>query len=473
MPSLPVVHAFCDDALAELDATALATAIRDGELSALEVTEAAIARAERVNPTINAIQFTGYEMARNAARKVKPGSATFAGVPTFAKDNLNIRGLPTNAGTSAFTAVPMNVEDPFASQYLAQGLICLGKSRLPEFGFNATTEFQDRQPARNPWNPAHSTGASSGGAAALVAAGVVPIAHANDGGGSIRIPAACCGLVGLKPSRGRLPSPEASARLPIDLAVEGVVTRSVRDTANFYAEAARHYTAKNMAAIGHVTGPATRRLKIGVVYDSIIGESCDTDTQTAVALNARLLEQLGHQISEFRMPVPTSFVNDFSAYWGFLAFMVSKLGRVIFDPEFDASKLDNLSKGLGRLYQRQMLKTPWIINRLRNIPRVYAEIFRDYDVVLSPVLGHATPELGHLSPAQDFETLYDRLMRYVCFTPFNNIAGGPAIALPLGQSATGLPLGLHFSAAHGNEKTLLELAFELEAARPWRRIQDF
>ncbi|MDT4939080.1 MAG: amidase, partial [Pseudonocardiales bacterium] len=196
------MHAFGDDVLGDLDGTALARLIVAREVSAVEVIEAAIARAEQVEPALDAVQVTDYERARASARQPRPGP--FGGVPTFVKDNTDVAGLPTSHGSEAFRGNVAKADAPFTTMLTGLGLVSLGKSRLPEFGLNASTEFMTQPPTRNPWNPAYSSGASSGGAAALVAAGVVPLAHANDGGGSIRIPAACCGLVGLKPTRGRV-----------------------------------------------------------------------------------------------------------------------------------------------------------------------------------------------------------------------------------------------------------------------------
>ena len=463
------VHAFGNDVLGDHDATALAALLKSREISVAEVVAAAIARSDKVNPQLNAIQFTCFERARNTAGHKPEG--LFAGVPTFIKDNTQLAGLPTSHGAQAFVSLPARTTDPFARQYLAQGFVCLGKSRLPEFGFNASTEFMGLPPTRNPWNTAYSPGASSGGSAVLVASGVVPIAHANDGGGSIRIPAACCGLVGLKPTRGRLLSPEMSRQLPINLASEGVVTRSVRDTANFYAEAERYHKDAGLPALGLVEGPGRRRLRVGLAYDSIMGTT-DTGTRATVEATALLLQGLGHEVTEIALPIPASFASDFSVYWGLLAFMVSTFGKQMLDPEFAADRLDNLSKGLAALYRRKALTTPMVLYRLKQIRQTYASMFEHCDVVLSPVLAHTTPRLGYLSPELDFDTLFGRLLQYVSFTPLNNIAGGPGISLPMGATENGLPIGVHMSARDGDERSLLELAFELEAAKPWRRIQD-
>lgn len=464
------VHGFADDALGDDDAVGVAERIRAGKVSAVEVVQAAIARAAKVTPLLNAVQLEDFGAALE--RAARPGTGAFAGVPTFVKDNTDLQGLPTGHGSRAVNPRPARADGAFARQFLAQGFICLGKSRLPEFGLNASTEFAGAAPTRNPWHPHYSPGASSGGAAALVAAGVVPIAHANDGGGSIRIPAACCGLIGLKPTRGRLLDPESARALPVKIVAEGVVTRSVRDTAQFYAGAEVYFRNPRLPAIGFVQGPAKRRLRVGLVFDSITGHRTDEATRATVESTARLLESMGHQLDEMPLPVSRTFADDFSIYWGMLSFLIASFGKQVMSPDFDRAKLDNLTVGLGALYKQNFWKTPAVVYRLRRSAREYARIFEGYDVVLSPVLAHTTPKLGFLSPEHDFDVLFDRLLKYVSFTPLNNASGGPGISLPMGATAEGLPIAVHFSANHGAERTLLELAFELEAARPWRRIQD-
>jgi amidase len=233
------IHAFGPDLLADHDAVALADLVRRREVSPVELAETAITRVEKVNGALNAVQLADYERALAEAAKLPTG--LFAGVPTFVKDNTDLQGLPTGHGSRAVPRIPAAADGAFARQFLSLGFTVLGKTTLPEFGFNCSTEYQGSPPTRNPWHTGYSCGGSSGGAAALVAAGAVPIAHANDGGGSIRIPAACCGLVGLKPSRGRLLEAEWARMLPVKIIAEGVVTRTVRDTAHFFAGAEQYW----------------------------------------------------------------------------------------------------------------------------------------------------------------------------------------------------------------------------------------
>ena len=331
-------------------------------------------------------------------------------------------------------------------------------------------------PTCNPWNTEFSSGASSGGSAALVAAGVVSIAHANDGGGSIRIPAATCGLVGLKPTRGREIFDAHASSMPVNIVSNGVLTRTVRDTAAFLAQVERYRPAPQLRPVGLVEGPAKRRLRIGLVMRSLPGIPVDEDTRKAVENTARILADLGHSVREIGLPLPEkellAFQDDFQHYWSLLGFAVQNFGKWTLDPSFDRSQTDALTRGLSKRFIRNFWKTPQTIRRLRRSEANYHRAFADLDIMVSPVLAHTTPRLGHLSPANGVDVLFPRLLAYVAFTPLNNASGGPAISMPLGCTADGLPIGIQLSADHGNETALLEVAFELEAAQPFRRITD-
>lgn len=465
------IHAFSDDALGEGDAVELVGRLRRGEVSVREVTEAAIARTKKVDPLLRGVELACFDRARSNAATGNAGY--FAGVPTFVKDNSDVAGLPTGHGSAAVNAPAAKADDPFVAQYLALGYTLLGKSALPEFGLNATSEFIHRDPCRNPWNVAYSTGGSSGGSAALVASGAVPIAHANDGGGSIRIPAACCGLVGLKASRGRHQEKPALRHMPVKLINEGVVTRSVRDTARFFAEAESCFHNPALPRIGLVEGAGASRLRIGLWTDTVTGGELDAATRNALDDTARLMESLGHRVEPIPVPLKSSFVEDFGLYWSLLAFIVEKTGRRALGPDFDPTQLDGLTRGLSSRFKRKFYKAPQFIWRLRRSYHEYARCFENVDVVLSPVLSHTTPPLGNISPEVEFEALFARLMQYVGFTPWANASGGPAISLPAGISGDCLPLSIQLFANHGAERTLLELAYELEAARPFPKIQDY
>ncbi|MBV9485389.1 MAG: amidase [Frankiaceae bacterium] len=462
----PRVHAFTDDALGTHDAVSLAALVRNGEVTAEELASAAADRARAVDPQLNAVQLDLFDRPRIAGNR----DAALYGVPTFVKDNTDVRGLPTNNGSEAYQAPPAKHDGAYARQFLATGVTLLGKSRLPEFGFNASTEYMTEPPVRNPWNTDHSVGASSGGSAALVAAGVVPIAHANDGGGSIRIPAANAGLVGLKPSRHQHIDGEQASHLPINMISEGVVSRTVRDTAAFLAAAEDHWRNPAIPPLGKVQGPADRQLRVGLVLGTVNGAPIDTETRAAVENTARLLEKAGHVVEPMSLPVTDQFAEDFLQYWALLADLACGTGKLILDRGFDKTRCDGLTLGLRDYHRSNLRRTPGALRRLRKISREHADMFGHVEVVLSPVLAHPAPELGYLSPTLPFETLIERLTEYVVFTPLNNIAGTPAISLPMAMAQTGVPIGVQLSAGYGDERTLLELAYTLEAEQPFATI---
>jgi amidase len=453
-------HAFSDDALGSLDGLGLAAWIRDREVSRREVLEAALARLAKIDG-LHAVQLVDEQRALDAP----PVPGAFSGVPTFIKDNVDVAGWPTNQGSEAFVARPANRTSVAARTFLSTGLVPLGKSRMPEIGLNASTEFMTGEPVRNPWDPAYSAGASSGGAAALVAAGVVPLAHANDGGGSIRIPAAACGLVGLKPTRGRWAPDPLDRVMPVRLVSNGCLSRTVRDTAHLLAHTERPGP---LPPVGLVEGPSSRRLRIGLVRNSIRGET-DPETQAALRKTADLLTELGHVVEEMTLPLDEQFAQDFRLYWGFCGWFVAKAGPRVF-PGWDATKADGLTLGLVDYFAQHRSGFVGAVRRLRASRHAYAELFRTRDLVLSPTLSHTTPEIGYLSPTVPFDVLFERLRDYAGFTPINNAAGSPAVSLPLGQTSDGRPLGIHFSAAHGDERTLLEIAYQLEEAQPFPRL---
>jgi amidase len=463
------VHAFGDDALGDLDAIGLSEAIRSGRVSRADVVEAAIARADAVNPALNGLAYKAFDQARKTA-SANPSTGFFSGVPTFFKDNVDVAGQPTMRGADAWTPFDAAADGQFTQLYLATGLTPLGKTQMSEFGFSASAEHPRLGPVRNPWDTDYTAAASSSGSGAFVAAGVVPISHANDGGGSIRIPAACNGIVGLKPSRGRLPLDPELSRMPVGIVAHGVLTRSVRDTAAFYREAEHIWRNQKLPPIGDVTEAGRQRLRIAVATRSVLRE-CSPELRELTLKTAGLLEELGHRVEHIdQHPLPESFVNDFVLYWGFLALAQVRSGRRAFGKSFDRHKLDALTLGLDRHTSRNLHRLPRAIMRLRGIRRQSAEFFRSYDVLLTPTLADPTPPIGYLAPT-DYQQVIDRLTDWVAFTPLQNVSGDPAISLPLAQTADGMPVGMMLAADIGQEALLLELAYELEQARPWARIQ--
>jgi len=462
------VHAFGDDALGDHDAVGLVAALHSGAVSIPEVVDAAIARAERVQPELNGIAFEAFDRARADARDPRPGF--FAGVPTWIKDNVQAAGMPTMEGADAWEPVPATRDGDFARMFLATGLVPLGKSQLSEYGFSPSAEHPRLGAVRSPWDTRRTSGASSAGSAAMVAAGVVPLAHANDGGGSIRIPAAVNGLVGLKPTRDRLAQDAVLRQMPVRIISDGVLTRSVRDTAAFLREAEKVYRALHLPPIGDLTRPVRRRLRIGVHTDGV-GRGATPEVTSLTLEVAALLEELGHHVQHAESPVSAGFPEDFLLYWSSLAFFLLRSGRRSHGRSWRPANLDNVTRGLARNARRQLHRLPGAVRRLRRTRAASAEFFTRYDVVLTPTLATETPEVGWLDPTQDFELVMDRIRGWVAFTPLQNATGDPAVSLPLATTRLGLPLGMMFGAGAGREATLIELAYELEEARPWSRIQ--
>jgi amidase len=465
------VSAFTDDALGDHDAVGLVEALASGAVSSTELIEAAIARTEQVNPELNGLAYEAFARARERASAKRPYGGYFNGVPTFIKDNIAVEGMPMTMGADAWDPKPPTEDGDFARAYLSTGLIPLGRTRMSEFGFSGSAEHPRLGAVRNPWNLDYTAGASSSGSGAFVASGVVPIAHANDGGGSIRIPAACDGLVGLKPSRGRVPLDKEVRAAPVKIVADGALTRSVRDTAALFRELERAYRNPKLPPIGDITGPGKRRLRVAVCTQSIARDASPEVTELTLK-TAALLEQLGHRVTTIDNPVPAWFKDDFLLYWAFLAFAIVRGGGMMFGPTFDRRKLDHLSLGLDATAARNLHRVPLAVARLSRSHRITARLGRQYDVVLNPTLAELTPRIGHLDPMADYDQIIDRLIAWVGFTPLQNATGDPAISLPLAQSADGLPVGMMFSSTVGQEATLLELAYELEEAKPWVRIQD-
>ncbi len=462
------ISAYCDDVMGTLDGVELAKQISAGEIQASEVVEASIARAKLVNPRLNAIVTETFDQALEDVKEMKSGPLT--GVPSFIKDTDDVKGVPTSYCSRALPERPARKSSKFVEQFLSVGLVSLGKTSLPEFGLTATTESLAHGATHNPWNLDHSTGGSSGGSAALVAAGVVPLAHGNDGGGSIRIPAACCGLVGLKPSRGRLEKVDGSELLFVNILHQGVLSRSVRDTAAFYTGAEKYYRNSNLPEIGLVQYPGKQRLKIGLFTDNPLKTDVHPETIAITAGTGKLCEELGHMVEEIPTPFHEQVMFDFMVYWGMMAFSIDLFGKKIIASGFNRKKLEECTIGMSRLFRENLFKAPFVIRRLFKFARHYEDIFKKYDILLSPTLSHPPPELGYIGPEVEFDTVLERVAMFASFTPVQNISGAPAISLPMGHSSDGLPIGLQFAAAYGQEKLLLELAFELEEARPWPRI---
>ncbi len=462
------ISAFTDDALGTMDAVAVAEAIANGKISAQEAAEAAIARAEKVNGELNAIAIKIYDTAREQT-KTKP-HGDFFGVPTFIKDNDNMKGLPTQLGTYAFTSKLAKRNSKFVDQYLSIGVNPLGKSTLPEFGLICSTENPNWGITRNPWNTDYTTGGSSSGSAALVASGVVPIATANDGAGSTRIPASCCGLVGLKPSRDRLINFDGSEVLPLNLGYQGVLTRTVRDTAAFYAAAEKHYCNPKLPAMGLVQHPGKKRLKV-LFFDNIaegkIGHQ-DADTYQTQLHAAKLMTSLGHTVEQIPFPFDIGEMSQhFLNYYGFFAFAFTSMSGLMVKAKVDKKQLENFTTGLSAQFKKNALKLPKSLRILKKSGAEAERYLEEYDLIMTPVLSQKVPKIGHFNMELPYQEIAHRAVSFASYTGLQNVTGSPAISIPMSTSSDGLPIGVQFIAPFGQDKTLLELAYEIEMAQPW------
>lgn len=450
------------------DGTELAAKIERKELSALEAIDSAIARAEAMNPKLNFLVSDTFERARDRARA---GGLTgpFAGVPYLVKDMYDVAGVITRWGTRA-TAIlpPATTDSPQVQAMEAAGLVIIGKTSLGEFGFLPTTEPLAFGPTRNPWDPTRTPGGSSGGSAVAVAAGVVPMADAADGGGSIRIPASACGLFGLKPSRGRMVGEQTPAA-GYDVTVEHGLTRSVRDSARLFAAMERTGTNTPLPPVGVVAGPSSRRLRVGYLAVSMVGREPDPEVSDALDTTASLLEQLGHRVEPTVAPFDAGqFSQDFAALWAAAAAEVVALFRELATVEPDESMLEPLTLAMSRLSQdRGADDLDAVRARLDTIGPRYQQWFEELDVILSPVLAQPPVLVGAIAGDVTVEDMIDRLDSFAAYTPLHNIVGAPAMSVPLAWTDSGLPVGSHFAARTGDERSLFELAYELEEALPW------
>ena len=438
-----------------------ARALHARELTAEQVVEAAIDRAQ-ANEGLGAIVTDSFDRARGQLAGGLNGP--FAAVPTFIKDLAQVEGVRTAWGSAASGQHVSKRSEAIVRLFESLGFVALGKSATPELGLTGTTEPLAFSVCRNPWNHAYSTGGSSGGAAALVAAGVVPLAHASDGGGSIRIPASCCGLVGLKPSRGRLDM-QASKFLPVNLACDGVVAREVGDVYAFF-RAVRRPSASIDDLL--LPGRDMTSLRIALFVDSPRGSEVHADNRTAVRQAGARCAALGHHVDEIGCPFPAQVMEDFYDYWKGLAWGQADWGSVLIHRGWNSSRVEPFTKALSKAFRsewRRILTT--VVPRLRRFSATYRAYFEDVDVLICPTAASPTPPLGYLSTEQPFDTAIDRIQRFVAFTPIQNVAGGPALSLPLGQCQNRLPIGVQFCAAPGQDDLLLQLGAQLQAAVPW------
>lgn len=460
MNDLPLADIF---RLGMLDAHDQAALLAKGELQVSDLVEAAITRIEVLDGQLAAVSHRAFALARERAM-CPSGAGALAGVPYLLKDSLEYPGMPTLAGSRSRRGVLAHAAYPFAERFDRQGLIPLGKSAMPEFGLMGTTEpLLASQPTRNPWAPSYSPGGSSGGAAAAVAAGLVPLAHGSDGAGSIRIPAACCGIVGLKPSRGAVVRTRSRHVLDDVLVADSLMSRSVRDTA--WAFAAAHPQAGRVM----LRGPLTPRLRIAVVEPNLFGASPDPEVREATRKAAALCEALGHHVEEITQPIDgAACMTALLTLWAHLAGDAVDAVRPTLGGGCLEDALEPWTRHLAEWANRlPVAALEQAYGQLAVLPGQLAAFHRNYDVVLSPVLRAPPPLLGTYAPDHAFEALRDGMFDWIGYTPLQNLAGTPAISLPLHWSAEGLPIGVMLATDRDREDVLLSLAYELEQAAPW------
>ncbi|PYC67433.1 amidase [Streptomyces tateyamensis] len=484
----------------EYDAVGLAELVARREVSAAELLEAAIARAEAVNGKVNAIVSPMYELARERAGQQLTGP--FAGVPFLLKDlHQDYAGRPTGSGCRALGSLAATEHSAVVQRWLDAGLVVFGKTNTPEFGAKGITEPEAGGATRNPWDLDRTSGGSSGGAAAAVAAGILPMAGASDGGGSIRIPAAACGLVGLKPGRGLVPAGPHFAEYLHGAATDGVVSRTVRDSAAMLDvltadpdPGGPFLAARPALPYADLARRTPQGLRIGFTTRSPLGTAVDPQAVAAVTDAAELLASLGHHVE----PAETG-IDEQRLAFDFLTMWCTQLAHTVAEVRRrtgagpDGFELDtHLLAAAGR-----KVKAPDYFaahDRWNGYNRALAAFHRRYDLLLTPTLARppvrigelATPApvravakvllrlglLGALAGTRAWEKAVIENLSATPFTQLANVTGRPAVSLPTYRTPQGLPLGVQFVGPLGGEGQLLALAGQLEQARPWHRTAD-
>ncbi len=449
-------------ALGQLDAHDQAGLVRAGELPADALIQAALLRIEALDPALRTVSHLDPDPARALPADASTTGAMH-GVPWLAKDSLDTPGMPTRSCSRSRTGRVLEHGFAYVDRLQATGLVAVGKSSMPEFGLLASTEPLAGPVTRNPWSLAHSPGGSSGGAGAAVAAGLVPLAQGSDGGGSIRLPASCCGIVGLKPGRDSTVRVRARHAIEDLLVADSLMSRSVRDTA--WGFAAAHVDPKRAM----VTGASTRRLRIAVIPHGLRGQTPHPDVADAIDRTATLCATLGHRVEAADWPLDGGdFLGAFEDLWSHLAADCVDATRALIGGARLEDALEPWTLGLAA--RAQALPSTALERAYRHLAQLPAQLgdfFGRHDVVLSPVVSAPPPLLGSYGPSVPTEQLMATMFDWVAYSPLQNMAGTPAISLPLFESRDGLPIGSMFAADRGQEDTLLALAYELEAALPW------
>ncbi|MXX07523.1 MAG: amidase [Gammaproteobacteria bacterium] len=465
-----------------MDALAMAQGLERGDFSRVELNERAIARAEQCNPALNAINLPLYEQGLERAGTLDEApepSGALAGVPFLLKDLSDLKGFHTSYGSELFRNYVARSSSPGVQLYEAAGLTILGKTNTPEFGLTLTTEPVATGPTRNPWHTDYSTGGSSGGAAAAVAAGIVPVAQASDGGGSIRIPASCCGLFGLKPSRGLTQAGTVLSENWSGMAVEHVVSRTVRDSAAFLdlitlpVDQNLFARPESPASFLAALDTPCPRLRIGIQDTHPTGEALDGECVEAVQAAAAHCESLGHVVEPFDHPLNYEALNSVMGQLVCVHTWRSIVrGLRYYKIELDEAPLERSTRFMaGRGAEIPAVDYLAARDLLRIAEKQMAKAHEQVDVIVSPVLAKTPAKLGWLDMNGEDQREYVRRFReYSGFTAVYNGTGQPSMSMPLHRTAEGLPVGVMFTAAWGGDLLLLQLAKQLEAAAPWPQI---
>ncbi len=452
----------------DLDGIAQASLVKKGEVSPKELIEAAINRIEAINPEINFLVNDDFDRALQRADSIDK-SAVFSGVPFLIKDLIPYAGMPFTLGSRFFSRPIARDVTPYANSIDKAGLITLGKTATSEFALLGSTETFLLGNTLNPWNREYSAAGSSGGSAAAVASRIVPLAHASDGGGSIRIPASVCGLFGFKPSVKRTVPAILFENDFTNLVSDHCVSISVRDSAAFLAATERKDQQAVLPPLGYIDRPIRQSLKIAVYNTILIGDLPEPEVLKALEHTARLCEQLGHEVIEVKAPkLDGKAISD--AFFILAGSAVDGVAGIIesIKGSYNDNDIEPFTQSLIEWYRtlpaESLAKAQKVLEYSKRIMSQYVDQF---DVVLCPTLGTLPQPLGYLSPRLDREELIRRTEKFAGFTPIHNITGLPAMSVPLCMTESGLPVGSHFTASIGDEAILLGLAYQLEEASPW------
>lgn len=451
------------------DMTAMRDALDSGRVTSAMLVDRAIDRAQAANARLNFIACPTFERARPQA--LEPRSGALAGIPTLIKDMVMEKGVSATWGSAALRDFVAPDDSPYTRALADAGLISIARSAIPEFGLNVVTESPLVGPTRNPWNPAYSPGGSSGGAGAAVAAGVVPVAHGSDGLGSIRHGAAPCGLVGLKPSRGRNAGEEAMRSI-VDLTVNGCVSRTVCDTAMWIEATQTRDPAAAFSPLPLVTVPVDHALRIRA-YSAVMrtGAPPAPDVARVFAETVDLLGRLGHRVGDGALPFdgPTAMATLSDITEGMFARRLGLLSEqlgVAIAPE-DLEHRSTTLVAAGNQIDDTRYALGW--DRAQQMVSAYLDQFDAIDIWMTPTFSTEIVPVGVFGPDVAWLNQRDHLLDFAGYCWIDNFAGTPAISLPMGFSDNGLPIGVQFATRPGGEALLLALAYQLEATVEWWR----